>query len=280
MKTRTKIVCTALILAILALSLPVLQASAASTAENEIPVSVNGRQIENLEARLINEITYVPLRKMCEYFADCEIIWNGKTQTAYVYSNEFNLTVTQGKTYIGANGRYLYTVGEVLNIGGSLYVPVRPLAKALGYGVTWNSASRSVELYRTGALEHGNKFYRTDDVYWLSRIINAEAGGESFLGKLAVGNVVLNRVKHRSYPNTIYGVIFDRKYGTQFTPAAIGTIYNTPNEESIIAAKICLEGYEAVPGALFFFNPRIATSFWIANSRTFIKSIGNHDFYK
>jgi N-acetylmuramoyl-L-alanine amidase len=102
--------------------------------------------------------------------------------------------------------------------------------------------------------------YNADELYWLSRIIEAEAGGELLEGKIAVGNVVLNRVADKRYPNSIYGVIFDFKNGIQFTPAYTGTIYNKPSQDSIIAAKMCLEGYEIVPGVLFFFNPRIATS--------------------
>ena len=83
----------------------------------------------------------------------------------------------------------------------------------------------------------------------------------------------------KRYPNTIYGVIFDFKNGIQFTPAYTGTIYNTPSAESIAAAKMCLEGYEIVPGVLFFFNPRIATSNWISKNRPFAARIGLHDFY-
>ena len=98
-------------------------------------------------------------------------------------------------------------------------------------------------------------------------------------GKIAVGNVVLNRVRSSAYPNTIYGVIFDKRYGIQFAPVANGTIYNSPTAESIIAAKICLEGYSISDRILFFMNPRIATNNWISKNRPYAFSIGNHDFY-
>ena len=117
-------------------------------------------------------------------------------------------------------------------------------------------------------------------MYWLSRIISAEAKGESFLGQMAVGNVVLNRVAHPSYPNTIYGVIFDRKHGTQFSPVSYGTIYQAPTESAVIAAKICLEGYTLSDEILFFYNPRIASTNWIAQNRPYAFTIGNHRFYK
>ena len=146
--------------------------------------------------------------------------------------------------------------------------------------VEWKAASRTVELTRTGErLLDASSFYNADDLYWLSRIINAEAGGESLEGKIAVGNVVLNRKASPMYPNSIYGVIFDRKHGTQFTPVVTGTIYRTPSAESVIAAKICLEGHSISREALFFMNPRIATSNWIAKNCRFLFRIGNHDFY-
>lgn len=278
MRKKLKIVCSLLMVCALLLFIPALQSSAAQSYEN-IPVSVNGRKTDGVGAILVNSITYVPLRKTCDYFADCEIYWNNVTKTAYVYSDDFDLTVRSGKCYISANGRCFYTVGEVLNINGSLYVPIRPLAKALGFDVRWDSTSRSVNLVYTGVLKSGDDVYDSDDLYWLSRIIEAEAGVEPFKGKIAVGNVVLNRVRSKEYPNTIYGVIFDRKYGTQFTPAATGTVYNTPSSESVIAAKICLEGYEVMPNAMYFFDPDIATSFWIAENCTFIGRIGGHEFY-
>ena len=80
-------------------------------------------------------------------------------------------------------------------------------------------------------------------------------------------------------PSGIWGVIFDRKHGTQFTPAVTGTIYNTPTAESILAAKACLEGYSLSNTAMFFLNPRIATNFWIVRNCRYEFTIGNHQFY-
>jgi N-acetylmuramoyl-L-alanine amidase len=99
-------------------------------------------------------------------------------------------------------------------------------------------------------------------------------------GKIAVGNVVLNRVRSSAYPNTIYGVIFDKRYGIQFSPVANGTIYNTPTAESIIAAKICLEGYTLSNEILYFLNPSIVGSSWITKTRPYAFKVGNHAFYK
>ncbi len=280
MKKRTKLLSICALL-LLALTLtPVTAFAAEERSYESIPVTLGGTEIGNSEALLINSITYVPLRRLAESLTSPKISYDARTKTATVKYGDNVITVTTGKRYISVNGRYFYGYGEVLNIGGSLYVPVRPLAKALGYDVVWNAQTRSVGLVRSPqSLEDAESKYRADEIYWLSRIIEAEAGGEILEGKIAVGNVVLNRVADKRYPNTVYGVIFDFKHGIQFTPAYTGTVYNTPSADSIIAAKIALEGYEIVPGVLFFFNPRIATSNWISQNRPFAARIGLHDFY-
>lgn len=249
-----------------------------------VPIYLEGGEF--LDGLLINEITYVPLRAFADasaphtYSKELKVYWDGKNQSAVIEGNQLYIIATQGKCYITVNGRCFYTVGEIVNLNGSIYLPIRPIAKALGLNLEWDGSLFAVSLTPTGErTKSASEVYNSDDLYWLSRIISAEAGGEIFKGKLAVGNVVLNRVRHSSYPNSIWGVIFDRKHGTQFTPAATGTIYNTPTAESILAAKACLEGYSLSDTALFFLNPRIATNFWIVNTRPFEFRIGNHDFY-
>ena len=121
--------------------------------------------------------------------------------------------------------------------------------------------------------------YSEEDVYWLSRIVHAEAEGESYEGKVAVADCVLNRVKSNDFPNSVYSVIFDRKYGVQYQPTANGRIYNTPGAESVNAAKAALGGYNNVGKSLYFYNPKKSTNNWIANNRPYYKSIGNHNFH-
>lgn len=121
---------------------------------------------------------------------------------------------------------------------------------------------------------------RDEDLYWLSRIIHSEAQGESYAGKVAVGNVIINRVNSGLFPNTIKGVVFDKQDGyTQFSPVIDGTIYNTPDAESIRAATEVLNGARPVGSALYFLNPRKSTNFWIVNNRQYMTTIGLHDFY-
>jgi N-acetylmuramoyl-L-alanine amidase len=160
-----------------------------------------------------------------------------------------------------------------------MYAPLASLCKAFGIGYSFDTGTVAL----TGApkpIKSGASYYDSDAVYWLSRIISAESRGESLLGQIAVGSVVMNRVASSEYPNTIWGVIFDRKWGVQFSPILDGSIYNTPTATSTVAAKICLEGFNVNRDALFFLYPRASTSSWIPSSREYLFSIGKHDFYK
>jgi len=142
--------------------------------------------------------------------------------------------------------------------------------KVTGWNVTYKQARSMVK---------ADSAYDYEDLYWLARIMSAEAKGESFTGQIGVGTVVLNRVRSKQFPNTVKGVVFDRKYGTQFTPVANGTIYNTPTKSAVVAAKMCLDGYTLSGSVLYFLNPSIATSSWIQNNRKYAFRIGNHEFY-
>ncbi len=121
--------------------------------------------------------------------------------------------------------------------------------------------------------------YTEDDLLWLARIIQAESGGESMESKIAVGSVILNRVESSQYPNTIYDVIFDTKYGVQFSPTKSGSIYNTPSADSYEAAKRCLEGERTDCRIIFFIMKKSAPGSWIDRTRTLIVTIGTQNFY-
>lgn len=247
----------------------------------EVNVNLDGRSVLEGEAAIIDSVTYVPLRSFSELCDADSIGWNENTKTATVEKYNMRASISKESPYIEASGRYFMLNTPILNINDRLFVPVREMAKLFSLDVKWDDKMRTVVLKNTNkSFVGGDRYYSNDDLYWLSRIISAEARGEVLRGKIAVGNVVLNRMRSSSYPNTIYGVIFDRKNGTQFSPVAIGSIYNTPTQESVIAAKICLEGHTLSNEILFFMNPRIATNNWIAKNREFAFKIGNHSFYK
>lgn len=117
---------------------------------------------------------------------------------------------------------------------------------------------------------------RASDLQLMARAINGEARGEPYEGQVAVAAVVLNRVKNSNFPNTIAGVIYQRG---AFDVVSDGQINLTPNATAKKAARDALNGWDPSYGAIYYFNPRTATSSWIW-SRPHIITIGNHRFCK
>ncbi len=228
---------------------------------------------------LYNSVTYVPLRATSLLLCPgANVSW--ENNKAVIRTSSLTLTVRPGDYYIDANGRKLYVKDSVRIVNGTTMVPVRVLAKAMGASVTWNATAQKASVSSgSGTITSGDQFYDSTSLYWLSRIINAESSGEPLSGKIAVGNVILNRVASPDFPNNIHDVIFDDLGGIQFTPVANGTINNTPSVESVLAAKLCLDGASVAGNSLFFLNPTIATSSWISKNRPYVATIGNHKFY-
>lgn len=247
-----------------------------------INLNVNGRQVLHGKVFNLGGITYVPMFAFADWLGNFTYSYNSNTATAKVEGENLEITAHAGDLYIVANGRYFYTGREVVQFGGEIYVPILPMTKALNSRVQWRDDINGfyVSSGDTRRLQKASQVYREDEVLWLARIISAESRGEPMKGKIAVGNVILNRVRSSAFPNTIYGVIFDKKYGVQFSPVANGTIYNTPTADSIIAAKMCLEGYSLSGDILYFVNPKKAPNSWIANNRTYSFTEGNHAFYE
>jgi spore germination cell wall hydrolase CwlJ-like protein len=108
----------------------------------------------------------------------------------------------------------------------------------------------------------------------LARVIYAEARGEDLEGQVAVGAVVLNRLKDPQFPKTIKEVIYQRG---AFTAVDDKQIHLLPNEKAYQAAKEAIKGQDPTGGALYYYNPRTAKDKWI-KGRPVIKQIGNHNF--
>jgi len=116
--------------------------------------------------------------------------------------------------------------------------------------------------------------YSDADVQLLARLIYGEARGESYIGQVAVGAVVMNRIKSASFPNTMSGVIY-QSYA--FTAVDDGQINLTPNATAKKAAQDAMNGWDPTYGALYYYNPSTATSSWIFSRKTTV-TIGNHAF--
>ena len=118
----------------------------------------------------------------------------------------------------------------------------------------------------------------TSDIQLMARAINGEARGEPYEGQVAVGAVILNRVKDSKFPNSISGVIYQPG---AFTAVSDGQINQPIKEESTVykAAQDAKNGWDPTGGCIYYFNPATATNKWIW-SRPLVKTIGKHRFCK
>ncbi len=269
---------------LLALSLPVAPVSAEINFDTPITMKVNDTLIKTeTDAFMHRGTTYVPIRFVSRALGAEHISWNENTATAIVKHRDTTIELPKNKKYAFVNGKKVNIENGSQLVNDRSYVPVRFVAETLGCTVDWIFSTYTVNIKKTGITVPeeviSTRHYSDDDIYWLSKIIHAESRGEPMQGKIAVGNVVLNRVQDKNYPNTIYGVIFDRKYGTQFSPVIDGSIYQTPLGDSIIAAKRALNGEVTVGDCLYFLNPKTAQNSWIIHNRPYYTTIQNHDFY-
>ncbi|MGB4244601.1 MAG: cell wall hydrolase [Limnochordia bacterium] len=126
-----------------------------------------------------------------------------------------------------------------------------------------------------GAKEYPVGLWLTDqEVQWIAQMIHAEARGEPYLGQVAVGAVIINRVKSPKFPNTVKDVLFQ---DGAFQPIRNGTFHQAASEQAYRAALEALNGHDPTNGALFFFNPSISKDRFM-HSRTPAITIGQHRF--
>lgn len=253
-----------------------------NTSAYEIPIdiTVNGKYIKSdVNPYIKNSRTYVPIRFISEAIG-CMVYWENGTA---IIEGDKTIMLYPDKDYAYVDGELTAVDAPAELVSNRTFVPLRFVAETFGCDVEWD------EKYYCVIIENENinindeytttPKYDKDSIFWLARIIESESGGESMDGKTAVGNVVLNRVASSEFPNTIYGVIFDNKHGIQFQPVMNGTIYNEPSLDSYIAAKLALSGHNTAGDSLYFLNPTTASNLWIVYNRTYLCSIGNHDFY-
>ena len=221
---------------------------------------------------------YVSLREFATYMDNAVVTWQEEEMWSIAKTDALEVYAWENGSYLVANGRYLWCPGKTYTENGIMMVPLTALARAFGFDHTWENNTVYLERHK-GAIEAGETYYDADEVWWLAKIIHAEAQGEPFRGKIAVGEVILNRVASDEFPDTIYSVIFDDEHGVQFTPTVNGAIDAEPGIDSIIAAKLVLDGARVGKELLYFLNPAIAQNFWIPQNRIYCMTIGSHDFY-
>ncbi|MDH7479283.1 MAG: cell wall hydrolase [Syntrophomonadaceae bacterium] len=168
----------------------------------------------------------------------------------YLIGKKFGVSIAQLKQANQTNSDYLIS-------GDWISVPIK-------------SGSNT----KTPTPSRGNISYSREEATMLARLINGEARGEPYTGQVAVGAVVLNRVKDGRFPNNINGVIFQKG---AFTAVEDGQIWLEITETAKKAASAALGGWDPSGGALYYYNPATATNQWIRN-RPIVARIGNHVF--
>lgn len=141
-------------------------------------------------------------------------------------------------------------------------------------GLTPDGIAGPATLAKIGLPTGSSSSSYQSNVNLLARVISGEARGESYTGQVAIAAVVLNRVKHSSFPSTIAGVIYQPG---AFTAVSDGQINITPSQSCYNAARDALNGWDPTYGAIYYYNPVTATNSWI-RSRKVITTIGKHVF--
>ena len=183
--------------------------------------------------------------------------------------------VTQIQTKLKSWGYYTGAVDGIYGSGTER--AVRAFQQKNGLTVDGKAGDQTLAamgLSTGGGNSGGSGGASSSQVDLLARLISAEARGEPYSGQVAVGAVVLNRIKHPSFPNTLSGVIYQNGAFTCITDGQ----FNQPVAESAYrAARDALNGVDPSGGAIYYFNPSTATSSWIW-SRPLITVIGKHRF--
>ena len=168
-------------------------------------------------------------------------------------------------------GYYTYTVDGIF--GSRTQTAVKAFQK--DYGLAVDGIAGPKTLKALGISSGSSSVSATNNnINLLARIISAEARGEPYTGQVAVGAVILNRVKHPSFPNTLSGVIYQNG---AFTAIVDGQINQPVASSAYNAARDALNGWDPTGGCIYYYNPKTAKNQWI-RSLPIATTIGNHVF--
>ena len=240
----------------------------------ETPVYLDG--LLSCRGYEIGGDTYVSLETVAELIGfDASADFNSETNTLTIKVADIEITVTAGQPYMTANGRCLYLPDGYVSIDGSAVFPIDIVAKIFNLDAAYDSENGIYDLstVNKSILTGADEFYNSDDLYWMSRIITAEAGNQPFEGQIAVGNVVMNRVASPRFASTVKDVIFQEG---QFDPVRSGGVYCDPFDSCVLAAKLALEGCNMVGNALFF---QMSPGGEMSQYASLLMQIGEHYFF-
>lgn len=201
---------------------------------------------------------FVPVRFVAEALS-VKVVWVPEEKKVVLIQKDKTIELWQGSNILAFNGERITMDTSVEVLDNRTMVPVEYIAECLDFNVEWHNPTYTLLITREGIMvpptSIAEKEYTDDDIIWLSRIVSVEARGLSLEARLAVANVVLNRTKSPLFPDTIYDVIFEIDVYEQFPPAHRSGFRETePDNKSIIAAKMALEGINNIGDCLYFNN--------------------------
>ena len=244
-----------------------------------IPVYLNGVLLARGYEKAGN--CYLPLTPLCEK-AHVSFDWEKTSKGFRLNLNDLHVEGRDGREYFTASSRYIYAPEGWLIRGEELLLPTETVCRLFGIKAENDGEALRLTARKFSMMQGGTDYYAInapeEDIYWLAHIISAEAKGEPLVGQIAVGNVVLNRVRSELFPDTVFGVIYDTDHAIQFEPIALGSIMEEPTEQAWVAAYLALEGTDIVGSSLYFVNPKYASS-WFDDSLELVARIGRHNFY-
>lgn len=205
----------------------------------------------------------------CTFLIGCSLHYNMKANEALSRLGSTGSEVTKIQTKLKNWGYYTGAIDG--KYGSATQKAVKDFQKK--NGLTVDGIAGSATLAAMG-ISSSSSSASNNDVYLLARAINGEARGEPYSGQVAVGAVILNRVKHPSFPNTVAGVIYQPG---AFTAVDDGQIDAAMTSSCERAARDALNGWDPTGGAIYYYNPVTATNKWI-RSRPIILTIGKHVF--
>lgn len=217
-----------------------------------------------------NNICFLPFisTAIAAGYSDIQRDDNG---TISVSNGQCTVTAAAERKYIQVDNHYIWLGRFPITDMDELLIPIEPLCIALGLNASWLENIKTISLtttsYPSQWAEHDPYLF-----LWLARVIWAEARGECLEGRIAVAQVVLNRMASPYYPDTVTEVLFQPG---QFSTADSGTIWNDANEDCFLAAQLALDGADIVGDDCLYFNSCAGYT----EGLTYITTIGGHKFY-
>ena len=250
------------------------------TDPNAVQLVYNGFPLELQNyARLHGGITCVPVRDFFEAMG-CTVSWDPSVNSITITREDgLHMELQPGSRLAKANGRCWYMASTCSYTAGNTMIPLRDAAKVFSGQVTWEKETKTAYILGAGLLESGETYYDQEDLLWIARIVRHESGNQPLDGKVAVANVIINRMRSSAFPNTAEEVIYDTRNGVQFVKRSSKSILKEPSEQCYLAAMLALEGYETAPDCFYFASNKVASRCWAGRNRQVYTVIGGHTFF-